>query len=193
LQQILPFGRIFFNAYFSNIHSKRAKLNEKRMKKLYIILLLACVSLVSFGQNKCNIKKAYAFYTVSVPGAQMVDENGNPIPPKVDILRFIYFEWTGSSLPKIEMVSYNNRAYTATLVQVKERSVVPGSEYSENNQFRITAKKGNTLWKIELQPKDANSIPKQDCRNIVIKTRLKGKLCTIKLTTEMQLVAMPRY
>ncbi|MEO6539865.1 MAG: hypothetical protein ABIN74_02695, partial [Ferruginibacter sp.] len=154
---------------------------------------LLAVVLTSFGQNKCNIKKAYAFYSVSIPGAQMVDENGNPIPPKVDILRFIYFEWIGTGKPRIEMVSYNNKALSATLVPVKGRSVIPGSEFSENNQFRVTAKKGNTLWKIELQPGEGNSMPGQDCKNIIIKTSIKGRTCSIRLTEEMQLVAMPRY
>ncbi|MEO6252675.1 MAG: hypothetical protein ABIO79_05190 [Ferruginibacter sp.] len=164
------------------------------MKRIFILsLFLLVVVLTSFGQNKCNIKKAYAFYSVSIPGAQMTDENGNPIPPKVDILRFIYFEWIGTGKPKIEMVSYNNMAFTATLVAIKGRSVIPGREFSESNNFRITAKKGNTLWKIELQSMDGNSMPGEDCKNIIIKTRLKGKSCSIKLTKEMQLVSMPRY
>lgn len=168
-------------------------MNKKRMKPIYILTLFLVIAVLpSFGQT-CNIKKAYAFYSVSIPGAQMVDENGNPIPPKANITRFIYFEWVGGSTPKIEVVSYNNRSLSATLVPVKGRSVIPGSEFSESNNFRITAKKGNTLWKIELQPGDGKSMPDPDCKNIIIKTRLKGKICSIKLTKEMQLEAMPRY
>jgi len=164
------------------------------MKRIYILtLFLLAAVLSSCGQNKCNIKKAYAFYAVSIPGAQMVDENGNPIPPKPDIQRFIYFEWQGSSKPKIEMVLYNNKTLSAKLVPVSGRSVVPGSEFSENNTFKIVAKKGNSLWRIDLQPRDGNSMPDQDCKNIVIKNRLNGKTCSIKLIEEMQLVAMPRY
>jgi hypothetical protein len=164
------------------------------MKHKYILtLFLLAAVLVSFGQNKCNIQKAYAFYSVSIPGAQMVDENGNPVPPKPNIERFIYFEWTGSSKPKIEMVLYNNKGLSATLVPVKGSSVVPGSEFSESNTFKIVAKKGDTLWKIELQPGDGNSMPAQDCKNIIINTRLKGKLCSLKLMNERQLVSMPRY
>jgi hypothetical protein len=163
------------------------------MKNIGMTLLLLVVVLTSFGQTKCNIKKAYAFYSASIPGAQMVDENGNPVPPKVDITRFIYFEWIGTAKPKIETVSYNNKALSATLVPVKGRSVTPGNEFSENNNFVIRAQKNNLLWKIELQPKDGNSMPGQDCKNIIIKTRIKGKICTIKLVTEKQLETLPRY
>ena len=163
------------------------------MKNIYTTLLLLTIVLPSFGQNKCNIKKAYAFYTVSLPGAQMVDENGNPIPPKPQIDRFIYFEWIGNGKPNIEMVSYNNKALSATLVAVKGRSAVPGSEFSKNNKFKIVASKNNSLWKIELQPQEGNSMPEQDCRNIIIKTRVKGKDCTLKLVKETVLETMPRY
>ena len=149
--------------------------------------------LPSFAQTKCNIKKAYAFYTVSLPGAQMVDENGNPIPPKPEITRFIYIEFVGTGKPKIETVSYNNRPLSATLVAVKGRSVIPGIEFTKNNNFKIVASKYNALWKIELQPQDGNSMPGQDCRNIIIKTRVKGKSCTLKLIKETQLETLPRY
>ena len=60
------------------------------MKILFLSAILMVVPLSLAAQTKCNIKKAYAFYTVSMPGMQMADENGNPIPPKPNIDRLLY-------------------------------------------------------------------------------------------------------
>lgn len=163
------------------------------MKAIFISTCLMAAALISHAQTSCNIKNAWAFYTVSVPGVQMADENGNPIPPKVDIVRFIYIEVVGTVRPQIKTVHYHNKALPATLTAVKGRTVVPGSELSENNNFKITSKKGNSLWKIELQPQGDTAMPQQGCKNIIIKTNVKGKTCSFKLTKETQLAVLPRY
>ena len=59
--------------------------------------------------NELQYKKAYAFYTVSIPGVQMADENGNPVPPKPICGTVYLFEWSGSKNPEIETVLYNNK------------------------------------------------------------------------------------
>ena len=163
------------------------------MKKIIITLFFLVPVLTSLAQTKCNIKKAYAFYTISVPGVQMADENGNPIPPKADITRFIYIEWIGTTKPKIETVLYNNKALAAKLIAAQGRTVVPGSELSPNNVSKITVKKGNSLWKVELQPVSGNPMPEPDCKNIIVKNKGTGKACLFKLIKETQLMMMPRY
>lgn len=163
------------------------------MKSIFISICLLAAAFICHAQTNCNIKKAYAFYTFSVPGAQMSDDNGNPIPPKVDIARFIYIEWGGTTKPVMQSVLYNNKTLSATLTPVKGRTVVPGSELSENNNSKITAKKGNSLWKIDLQPQGDNAMPDQGCKNIIIKTKVKGKTCSFKLLKETQLMVLPRY
>lgn len=163
------------------------------MKKIGISIILLSAVLTSSAQTNCNLKKAYAFYTVSLPGVQMVDENGNPVPPKADIGRFIYFEWSGAENPEIETILYNNKTLVANLVAVEGSSVIPGSELSQNNNFKITSKKCNSLWKIELQPKNGNPMPDTDCKNIIIKIKGKDKAYTFKLEKETQLMTMPRY
>ena len=163
------------------------------MKSIFISICLMVAAFIGNAQTNCNINKAYAFYTVSVPGAQMADENGNPIDPKVDIGRFIYIECFGTIRPEIKTVLYNNKALSATLTAVKGRTVIPGSELSENNNSKITSKKGNSLWKIELQAEGNNSMPGQDCKNIIIKIKVKGKTCSFTLLKETQLMILPRY
>jgi len=163
------------------------------MKNIVIPIFLLASVLTSYSQSNGNIKKGYAFYTISVPGVQMADENGNPIPPKVDIGRFIYIECCGTGKPVIEKVLYDNKILSATLNAVKGSAVIPGSELSKNNEFKITAKKGNSLWKVELQIPGTDPMPEQDCKNIVIKYKVKGKTRILKLVKETHLMTMPRY
>jgi hypothetical protein len=161
------------------------------MKNIFISLFLLVPVLIAGAQTTCNIKKAYAFYTVSMPGMQMADENGNPIDPKPDIRRFIYIEWSGIKDPQIETVLYNNKPLPATITPVKGNTVIPGDNYGNNKDYKISSKKGNSLWRIELQPEADNSTPGQGCKNIIIKT--KGtKVCSFKLIKETQLMTLPR-
>lgn len=155
-----------------------------------------CIMVSAFichAQTGCNIKKASAFYTVSVPGIQMVDENGNAIPPKADIVRFIYIECFGKTKPEIKTVLYNNKNLPATVTAVKEKTVIPGGDLGNNKDFKITANKSNSLWKIELQPQADNSMPGQNCKSIIIKMKVKDKTCSFKLSKETELMTLQRY
>ncbi len=161
------------------------------MKKvLLLILLSACVSLI-YAQSTCNIKKAWAFYTVTLPGVQMIDENGNPVPPKASIERFIYIEWCGSKKPEIKQVLYNNRSFSATAIKVEGRSVIVGKEFSPENKTRITATRCKKLWKIIIVPKEDDELPEGASKNIIIKTKSPGA-CVFKLTKETRLITLPR-
>jgi len=103
------------------------------MRSLFTILFMAAFVFNLHAQTKCSIKKAYAYYTVSTPGMQMTDENGNPITPKTDIARFIYIEGCGKARPVIEFVQYNNEILDATISPVTGKTVIPGN-YPENTQ-----------------------------------------------------------
>jgi hypothetical protein len=163
--------------------------------KTVLLQVLLILSFASAGaQTNCKVKTAYAFYTVSVPGMQMADENGNPIPPKADINRFIYIEWCGTKKPVIESVLYNNKPLSATLIAVEGDSVILGSNFSNNPDFKIMSKKDNKLWKIELQPVEGNSMPGLPCKNIIIKTKgANAASCEFKVAKETELMTLPRY
>lgn len=161
------------------------------MKKIFIFLLLCVAGSFVYAQLKCNINKAWAFYTVSYPGVQMTDENGNPIPPKLMIDRFIYIEWCGSKKPDVTEVLYNNRAFSAVLEKVEGRSVIAGKDLSPENKIRISAGRCKRLWKLILVPKDEDKVPEPGSRQIVIKTRSPGA-CVFKLAKETRLMTLPR-
>lgn len=163
------------------------------MKNIFLFVIMSGAVLTSCAQTKCHLKKAYAFYTVSIPGVQMADENGNPVPPKPYMERFIYIEWSGSKNPEIETVLYNSKPMAVTLAAVDGTSVSPGEDTGNNKDYKITSKKCNNLWKLQLQPPSGNEMPAQNCNNIVIKIKGGDIACEFKLAKETELATFLRY
>lgn len=154
------------------------------------LLLSGCFS-VSFAQNTCAVKKGTAYYTSSMPGAQSVDENGNPVPPKPVVTRFIYLEYIGTKALEIKSVAYNGAELSFTIIILKEKTVFPDRE--QNPGEVIKARKGNSLLKINLEPKDGKTIPSTACKNILVKYKAAGKLCRFYIFSEKQLETLPMY
>lgn len=155
---------------------------------LFPLLITSC------AQTRCSVKKGYAYYTVSMPGTQMVDDNGNPVPPRPDVGRFIYLEGdTSAGMPEIDSVLYDNSPLKANISPVEGNSAVVGNKFLNNNELTITAKKGHSLWRIDLfPPADTDSL-NLDCKNILLKLKFNGKACEYKITQESQLMTLPRY
>jgi hypothetical protein len=162
------------------------------MKSYLLSFFLLAITTQSFAQNACNIKKAYAWYNASMPGAHMADENGNPINPKPIITRFIYVEYSGLKMPEIKSVTYNGVELTGTAVSIKEKTVWAGDK-ELNPANNITAKKGNSLLKIDLQPAEGKAMPDSGCKSIVIKSKAGAKLCKFYVTAEKQFETRPMY
>ncbi len=162
------------------------------MKILFLHILLLMGFSASYAQASCNIKKAYAFYNAAMPGIQMVDENGNPIPPKPNITRFIYVEYSGTQMPDIKSVLYNGVSLDFSVVNVKAKTVSIGDKKLNPNNT-ITAKKGNSFLQINLQPFEGKTMPDANCKNIIIKSKLAGKLCKFYVTREKEFATPPRY
>ena len=164
------------------------------MKALLFSILLLPVILTSCAQTRCAaVKKAYAYYTVTVPGMQMVDENGNPVPPKPDIARFIYLECSEAKLPEIDSVLYNGIPVIVSMSRVEADTVIAGNKFENNQALVIAAKKGNTLYKIALYAATDESPVNADCKNILLKIKIAGKNCEFKIKEELQLMTLPRY
>ena len=53
------------------------------MKPFILSFLLFAATVNSFAQTDYSIKKAYAYYNVSMPGMQMADENGIQYHPNL--------------------------------------------------------------------------------------------------------------
>ncbi len=96
-------------------------------------------------------------------------------------------------MPNMKMAFYNNTPLSFTIIRIKEKTVIIGDKFENNPTYTITAKKGNTLWKIDLQPIEGKSTPETNCKSIIIKSRLNNKICKFYLQKEMQLATLPRY
>ena len=162
------------------------------MKHLFVIILLLISAFVSFSQSACAVKKAYAYYTVSLAGAQMADENGNPIPVMPMINRFIYVEFSGSKMPEIKAVLFNNETLPFTLTAVKQQTVSIGNKKLNPNNT-IIAKKGNTLLKINLQANAEKPMPEPGSKNITLKYKSAGKVCKFYIPIEKEIATLPSY
>lgn len=163
------------------------------MKKIAVSIFFLSFVLLACAQTKCHVKSAYAFYTVSTPGMAMADENGNIINPIPVIDRFIYVEWAGAKAPVIETVSYDEKVYRASVTSIDTNYVIPGDGSMNNEQYRIKAKKCNSLWRIQILPSVDSKTDKQDCKNIVVHFAGTGKNCELRFRKETQLMTLPRY
>ena len=162
------------------------------MKPLIVSVLLLIASLNSFAQTDLSIKKAYAFYNVSMPGMQMADEHGNPITPKPNINRFIYIEYSGAKMPDIKAVLYKGAAMSFSVTPITATNIFVGDKKISPN-YSITAKKGNKLLKIDLQPEEGKAMPEVVCKTIVIKSKQGSKLCKFYVMGEKQFSSPPAY
>ncbi len=162
------------------------------MKSLIISCLLLTVAFQGFAQSCGTIKKVYPYYNASMPGIQMVDDNGNAITPKPNITRFIYVEYSGTKMPDIKSVLYNGESLQFSVISVKAKTVSIGDKQLNPNNS-ITAKKGNTFLKIDLQPADGKTMPDAGCKGIVIKSKFGGKLCRFYVSSEKEFVTPPNY
>jgi hypothetical protein len=162
------------------------------MKIFFLPFFLLTGFSSAFAQTGCAIKKAYAWYNVSMPGNIMTDENGNHIQPSPNITRFIYVEYSGTKLPEIKAVLYNGVSLGFSIVRVKEKTLSVGDKELNPDNI-ITAKKGNSFLQINLQPFEGKTMPETDCKNIIIKNKFAGKLCKFYVTSEKVFATHPRY
>jgi hypothetical protein len=161
------------------------------MKRIVTSLTLIAFVLFSYGQNSCVVKRGYAFYIVNMPGMIMKDDNGRDVQPTPNIERFIYIECSGSKMPVIESILYNNSPMTTTITRVEGAEISAGKKTGGGGEYKLSAKKGNTLWKADLA-NDKIQI-KPDCKNIIIKTKAGGKFCKTYIYKETELEGIPRY
>lgn len=142
------------------------------MKKIASLLLLFFVTLFTKAQVY-KIQKAWAFVTESMPGRVMQDENGNTITPTPITERFIFVETNYKGNIKADSVWYNDKLYKAEAVLIKETKHHAGVIYTNGNPFYIIPKKGNKLWRIDVQPANEQTII---TAGVVKKIILKGRL-----------------
>lgn len=137
--------------------------------KYTLVLLLTFFSLSSCCQQK-KISKgekntqptiestsktaliAQAFFTVTSPGAQMVDENGNAVNNFI-VSRAVFIEYKGDEIPtEITAVTPEGLIYKGAASKVNQEGEVVGKLQNNNVEITLRPKTNHNLWKIELQP-----------------------------------------
>ncbi|MBK7374354.1 MAG: hypothetical protein IPJ02_01915 [Chitinophagaceae bacterium] len=164
------------------------------MKKVILVIVVAGTGIFSScAQVTCKFSKAYAYFTVSMPGTQMVDEKGNPVPPVPVIERFIYIETTGPAIPKVVFVRYDTLLMKATVARIEGNTSSPGNNPENYKPVILKAKKGNHLWRIDLQPAEESPMKATAYRNIHVKILRSGRSCVLRFKAEKELSTFPRY
>jgi hypothetical protein len=163
-----------------------------KMKKYQLIFLLVVVCFSSNAQTSIT-QKAWAFYTISLPGREQTDLDGKKIKPQPVIERFIYIETNYKNKPAIDSVFYNSVLFTATIDSIKEKKIKAGINAATGKPIVITPKKGNRLWMISLQQPNGIVVAHEQLKKILMKCRLGNTGIKLVITNETQLTAPDRY
>ncbi|MBS1512000.1 MAG: hypothetical protein JST86_14220 [Bacteroidetes bacterium] len=162
------------------------------MKKgLALLSLLFFITAISHAQNK--IQKARAFYTITLPGTQMVDDNGNKVNPPPGITRFILIECKYSSKPKIDSVWINNTAYPAALADEEEKGTNVGINAATGKTVFFSPRKGNHAWKVFINADQSPSPQHNAVKRILLKGSLGKTAFAVTITNEIQLTVPDVY
>ncbi len=117
---------------------------------LQILCLLAAVSL--FAQTKAPVIKFYAYVQETFAGNIEVDENGNPLGSGTEKIHFLYADVIGKVSPQWKNVFTKDGSYAIQAEPVSTGKISVGERKSDGKELIISAKRGATLWKLELVP-----------------------------------------
>ncbi len=161
------------------------------MKRLLGIFLLIGLNHNGFAQNK--VQKVQAFFTVSVPGMQRADRNGNKINPDPVYSRFIMLECRFDGRPGIDSVYYNGIAYKAKVADKEETEAKVGIRKADGKPVMMAAKKGNHVWRIEVVLIGAKPLTHESVKKIQVKGKLDKIKFTSTIATETELTTPDMY
>lgn len=162
------------------------------MKKIITAALLIFTAAAATAQTY-KIQKAWAFVTESMPGRAMQDESGNTITPQPIIERFIYIETNYKTTIQADSAWYNGRLYKTTATLINEVKHKAGITYTNGKPVFITPKKGNKLWRINVQPLTQNAVTAAgSVKKIILKGRLGSNVFKQTIITETRLTG-PEY
>jgi hypothetical protein len=128
-----------------------------------------------------------------VAGTAMADENGNTIDPQPFINRFIYLECRFAGKPKIDSVLYNNVFFIPVSDTTAAKTVQAGIKKINGKPVNLVAKKGNYLWRVELQQSNEKPVTPKMVKKITIKGKLNKTKFVYTLDTEIELTTPDRY
>jgi len=161
------------------------------MKKIITIAIFLIAGYAANAQSY-KIQKTYAFITNTLPGRAMTDEDGRRSRPEPVAERFIYIETNYKGQLKIDSVWYNNIYCTATITAVTEPKHKAGLRFADGTPVYIVPKKGNKLWRLQVQPLNGTAIKQADVKKILVKGKLGNTSFRQQLAAEVELAGPER-
>jgi len=140
-----------------------------------------------------RVQKAQAFFTVSMPGAQMVDDKGNPVAPQLITERFIYIESNYKGNPQIDSVIYGGKSFIPAVADKEEISLTIGVKKDNGQALKLRPKIGNQVWKINVDQSVNPDPTSASVKKIIIKGKLGKTDFKYTLNGETELEAPLRY
>jgi len=162
------------------------------MKKIAGLLILT-VLYTCCNAQLYRVEKVRAFFTVSIPGTQRTDENGNRVNPEPMIARFIYLECKYSGKPKIDSVWYNGVLFTASVADKEEKTATIGTKKDNGKPVMLRAKKGNHIWRIDLVQPGGKTLQHESVKKILIKGKLDKTKFSYTIASETELSTPDTY
>ena len=162
------------------------------MKKITGILMLAFCTVFGNAQNY-KIQKAYAFVSTFTPGRAQTDEDGRRRNPGTVTERFIYIETNYKDKPLIDSVLYNSEVFTGTITAIKEARHNAGIKKVNKQEVIISPKKGNYIWRLDLQKANGNNLKHEPVKKIIIKGKLGKSKFSYTIIFETELTTPNRY
>jgi hypothetical protein len=160
------------------------------MKILMSFFLIFQASIITAQIYK--VQKSWAFITEAMPGTVMANENRTPITPQPIVNRFIYLETNYKGTLKVDTVILNDFSYKASVAVAAAGRHKAGVIYTNGKPFYIMPKKGNKLWRVDLQAINTNMPGYGKLKKLIVS----GKLGTVafiqSFTQEVQLTG-PEY
>lgn len=149
--------------------------------------------LFTINAQQTTAIKVHAFFTESIPGMPMIDEEGRRSAPQPIIERFIYLECRCMVKPQIDSVIYNSILFKPQLAGKPETNYKIGLKKLNQQPVTLTPKKGICLWKMELHQSTDKVLPNNQVKKIIVKGRV-GKIKFNKIINEeTELWAPERY
>jgi len=162
------------------------------MKKIFSLVILTVLYTCSYAQAS-RVQKAQAFFTVSSPGTQFVDDNGNKVPIEPIVDRFIYIECKCNGKPKIDSVWYNGVLFTASVADQEEKAANIGIKKDNGKPVLVKAKKGNHIWRIGLVQAGGKTLRHESVKKILIKGKLDKARFSYTIVSETELSTPDSY
>ena len=123
----------------------------------------------------------------------MKDDKGNTITPEPIIERFIFLECNYNGKLSIDSVLYNGILFSSSITEMEKTSVDIGIKKDNGQPVKLTSKKGNHIWKIELQQSHGKPLSHKAVKNIVIKGMLDKQKFSYKVYLETELSTPDSY